>query len=255
MAKIEVLLTRLGSGLVGDGEHEGTVAAPLVAGVTPVGVHPSAVVAAVRTEHERAATGVGDRVVEGDGIPDTELLHLLIREDFLEPRNQASEGLAVVVVPHAPIPQVGRCAVPVALDLDTGHQRDRVDTPSLETMVLVVAILPRGEEARLRVPARAVARGLEALDLGRPREVETGENNHNVIVFVAFESELGDRVRLLHNDKLVTEQTKGGIVATNLFDNGIHLAHREIGGCKFGHDILLALTWAFPFPSNPRRSF
>src|SRR3989338_8781513 len=56
-------------------------------------------------------------------------------------------------------------------------------------MMLVVAILSCGKEARLCVIGGTISCRFESLDFGGTREVEAGERQHDVAVLVALESE------------------------------------------------------------------
>lgn len=105
-----------------DREHERPKAIPLAVWPAPEGEDPRTVSAAASIEHARVTIRVGNGIMQSSSIPNAELFHLFVRENFPNSWDETAKRLTIPIVLHATLPKIRSRAVKVALDFFTRHE-------------------------------------------------------------------------------------------------------------------------------------
>jgi hypothetical protein len=171
-----------------NGEGEEAVVIPPTAGLDPASVQPPTATEAVRIEDARVAVRILDGVVKSGDVPGSaHLFHLLVGNRLADARDVATERLAITILLHAALTQSIGGTVGIALDFLARHERQLIRLVGDEPVVLVVAVLFLGQQARLEIVAQDVTSGFEPLGLLGTRQVEAGHGHDDVAVLIAFE--------------------------------------------------------------------
>ena len=187
---------------------------PLVGRVAEARIDPLTVVVPVRAEHARVGDRIGDGVMERGDVPEPHFLHHLIRDSFANARDDTSQRLLVAEACGV-FPQRGGRAI--LRNLLAGNDDELIFMPVLQPMALVVAVLLRGRETRLRPAADAESGTVQPLDFLLASQGEAGNRDDDVAMFVAFELRFDlDQVEFITQEALCSRH------ATEFVENCFH---------------------------------